>query len=83
MSMGGAPAGPAGTGNKLSGDILMIYSHIDFIALIQCVCLSFQVRQRLLKTWVAVWGNMWLFSTVQTRWTTEDWDASIKVSECV
>lgn len=46
-------------------------------------CVRFQVKQKPPKTWVGVWGNMWWFSTVQTRWTTEDWDASTKVCGCV
>ena len=39
------------------------------------------VKQRLQKTWDVVLGNMWLSSTAQIRWTSEDWAVFTKVNK--
>lgn len=40
---------------------------------------DYQARQRLSKTWAAVWENMLWSSTVQTKWTLEGWEEYTKV----
>ena len=37
------------------------------------------VKPKPRRIWVDAWGNMWSFSTVLIRWTTEVWAESTKV----
>ena len=70
MSMGGAPAGPAGMRLKV------LYSKF-YGCFVICQVLA---RQRQPKTWGGVWVNMLSCSTAPIRWTSGNWAEYTKAS---